>query len=62
MKHSFVFLTAVLTGGEISGNTFTFTTLPRGDSWIVTKQSKDIRTTTNPFPPGTAEMKSQDSK
>lgn len=52
----------LVSGGEISGNTFTSTTPPRGDAWIVTKQSKDVRTAKNQFPAGTTEMKSQDSK
>jgi hypothetical protein len=52
----------LVSGGEISGNTFTATTPPRGDAWIVTKQSKDIRTSKNQFPAGTIEMKSEDSK
>ena len=30
----------LVSGGEISGNTFTSTTLPLGDAWIATKQSK----------------------
>jgi hypothetical protein len=52
----------LVSGGEISGNTFTATTPPRGDAWILTKQSKDIRTSKNQFPAGTIEMKSEDSK
>lgn len=52
----------LVSGGEISGNTFTAITPPRGVAWILTKQSKDIRTTKNQFPAGTTEMKSSDSK
>ena len=47
----------LVSGGEISANTFTSTTPPRSDAWITTKQSKDIRTSQNQFPAGTTEMK-----
>lgn len=53
---------SLVSGGEISGNTFTSTMPPRGDAWIITKQSKDIRLSKNQFPAGTTEMKSQESK
>lgn len=48
-RHAIEF--SLVSGGEISDNTFTSTTPPRGDAWIVTKQSKDVRTAKTSFQP-----------